>query len=198
MRSVKQPPMSRISADDFQSPRYSLTPLIPFLKLNKFKVIWECAEGKGNLSNELRSKGFLVIGSDIKSNPKHDFLTWTPDQFDCIITNPPYSLKEKFIERCYKLGKPFALLLPLTALESEKRQKFYRKYGVQLIIPNKRIDFDTPSGQGSGSWFCTMWLTWGLNLPKDINFVEIQKDDKRYRDLKKTPQNQPQLNLMDF
>ena len=41
-----------------------------------------------------------------------------PVQFDCIITNPPFSLKQEFLQRCYELGKPFALLLPLTTFES--------------------------------------------------------------------------------
>jgi hypothetical protein len=103
-----------------------------------------------------------------------DFLTYSPFSFDCIITNPPFSIKEKFIERCYQLGKPFALLLPLTSLESEKRQRLFRQYGLQLIIPNKRYNFETPSGKGGGSWFATAWFTWGLNLPKELNFVDVK------------------------
>lgn len=81
--------------------------------------------------------------------------------------------KEKFLERCYELGKPFALLMPLTALESKKRQTLFRKHGIQLIIPDKRINFETPSGKGSGAWFLTAWFCYGLNLPKDINFVTL-------------------------
>ena len=98
--------------------------------------------------------------------------------YDCIVTNPPYSLKEEFLKRCYELGKPFALLMPLTALESEKRQKLYRKYGIQLIIPNKRFNFETPSGKGGGSWFATAWFTWGLNLPKDLMFVKLTSNTR--------------------
>ena len=142
-----QPPMKQGSPDDFQTPHIALKPLIPFL--NKDWTIWECANGKGNLSTELISKGFEVIATDIKVC-NFDFLTNKPAQFDCIVTNPPYSIKEKFLERCYQLGQPFALLLPLTALESEKRHKLFRKYGIQLIIPNKRINFITPSGNGGG------------------------------------------------
>jgi len=168
----KQPPMKQSSPDNYQSPKESINILIPFL--DKSWTIWECAEGKGNLVKAFKEKGFNITGSDIITNGV-DFLdNLTPPKFDCIVTNPPYSVKEKFIERCYKLNKPFALLMPLTALESEKRQKFYREYGVQLIIPNKRYNFETPDGKGGGAWFLTMWLTWGLNLPKDINFVNIR------------------------
>ena len=154
------------SSDQFQTPPEGLNILLPFI--NKEWDIWECAWGKGNLYNQLKQEGYNVIGSD----EDFDFLT-NYKECDCIITNPPYSIKDKFIERCYELGKPFALLMPLTALEGKKRQKCYKEHGLQLIIPNKRINFETPSGNGTGSWFCTAWYTWGLNLPKDILFVDL-------------------------
>lgn len=174
MRSINQPPMVNGSPDDFQTPEEALDILIPYL--NKDWIIWECAVGKCNLLKGFNKRGWVyTIASDILIDPKMDFLTYSPSNYDCIVTNPPYSLKEKFLERCYELGKPFALLMPLTALESEKRQKLFRKYGLQIIIPNKRYNFETPDGKGNGSWFATAWFTWRLNLPKDILFVEVKK-----------------------
>lgn len=169
MQKTLMPPKSVKSADDFQTPPTALTPLLPYLK--KEWLILECAEGKGNLTKALREKGFNVIGTDILTGT--DFLIDKIDKFDCIITNPPYSKKEEFITRCYTLGKPFALLMPLTALEGQKRQALYKKYGLQIILLNRRINFETPSGNGSGSWFATSWFTWGLNLPKDIVYSSI-------------------------
>lgn len=165
-----KPPLSQGRPDDFQSPKEAILPLLPYL--NKEWTIWECASGKGNLSKALRERGFIVKDTDVLDGL--DFLGNTDGiYFDCIITNPPYSLKEKFLEKCYKLGKPFALLMPLTALESEKRQKMFRKYGINLLIPNKRYNFETPSGKGSGSWFATAWFCHGLNIPNNLNFVDL-------------------------
>ena len=157
--------------DEFFTPEYALKPLLPFL--NKDWVIWECAWGKGALATHLENKGFKVIGCK-----EQDFLTDLINKhaFDIIITNPPYSLKGEFLERCYELGKPFALLMPLTTLEGIKRGALFKKYGIQLIIPNRRINFITPSGKGSGAWFQVAWFTWGLNLPKDLIFVELNRD----------------------
>lgn len=169
MRSKKQPPMKNGSPNDFQTPPEALMPLLPYLK-KKWRI-WECAEGKGNLTKELTKRGFDVFGSD----KEKDFLKWKPEKFDCIITNPPYSLKNEFVKRCYELRKPFALLLSLTALEGKKRQSLYKKYGIKLILFDKRINFETPSGKGSGSWFSTAWFTWGLDLPKELNFAEIKQ-----------------------
>ena len=156
-------------SDEFGTPKEAIKPLLPYLK--KEWIIWECAWGKGSLAKHLESEGFNVIGEKNKDFLKYDW----GNSFDCIITNPPYSKKEEFLKKSYELGKPFALLMPLTALEGKKRGALYKKFGIQLIIPNKRFNFETPSGKGSGSWFATAWFCFGLNFPNQLNFVEIEK-----------------------
>jgi hypothetical protein len=159
------------SSDDFQTPEIALDYIVPFI--DKKWNIWECACGTRNLVIGLQQRGFTVWGTDIKEG--FDFLEDNDlEDVDFILTNPPYSIKEKFLERCYEIGKPFALLMPLTALESEKRQKLFRKYGIQLIIPNKRINFETPSGKKGTAWFQVAWFCYKLNLPKDLNFAELK------------------------
>jgi len=170
-----KPPLKNDGSDDFQTPKEALFPLIPYLK--KEWIIWECACGTGNLVNGLKEFGFEVIGTDIKIG--YDFLKWQPENYDCIITNPPYSLKQEFLKRCYQLKKPFALLLPLTTFETPKRQSFFKKYGVQVIFFDKRINFYTPSGVGSGSWFASAWFTNNLELKCDLNFIELLSLNKK-------------------
>ncbi len=155
-------------ANDFQTPIIALKPLLPYLP----RRIWECACGSGNLVNSLMEKGFEVLASDIEDG--HDFLDWAPapDSYDCIVTNPPYSLKDKFLKRCYLLGKPFALLMPLTTLEG-KRQLWLEQYGVEIILLDKRLNFETPSGEGTGSWFATAWFTNWLNIGRQITFGKL-------------------------
>ena len=157
-------------SDEFGTPKEAIEPLLPFL--NKNWIIWECAWGKGSLAKHFEEKGFKIIGEPFKVFLNKD-VGLNKEGFNCIVTNPPYSLKEKFLERCYELGKPFALLMPLTALEGKKRGELYRRFGIQLIIPNKRFNFETPSGKGSGSWFATAWFCYKLNLLKDLMFVEL-------------------------
>ena len=118
----------------------------------------------------MTKEGYNVIGSDILTG--EDFLTWKPEEFDCIVTNPPYSIKQKFLERCYKLGKPFALLLPLTTFETRKRQKLFRDNGVEVLFMPERINFEVPSGKKSSAWFATAWFCWGLNIGKPMTFLE--------------------------
>jgi hypothetical protein len=164
-----KPPLKAGNSDDFQTPKEALYPLIHYLKKNW--IIWECACGEGFLVEALKNLGYDVIGTDITNG--HNFLKWQPEKYDCIITNPPYSIKQKFLKRCYQLKKPFALLLPLTTFETSIRQELFKKYGVQVIFFDKRINFQTPSGNGSGSWFATAWFTNWLNLEKDFIFEKL-------------------------
>jgi hypothetical protein len=160
-----RPPLKNGSLDDYQTPGSALVTLLPYLK--KQWVIWECADGEGYLSKALRERGFQVIATDIHNG--QDFLKFQPEDFDVIVTNPPYSLKDKFLERAYELGKPFAFLLPLTTLEGRARQLLFSSHGISLLIPDRRTNFITPDGRDSGSWFLTAWFTWQL-LDKDLVF----------------------------
>lgn len=104
--------------DEFYTPESAILPLLKYLPKNI--KIWECTDfGQSEITRILREKGYQVISTHKKD---FDFLTDKPDfDFDMIITNPPYSLKDQFIEKCYQYNKPFALLLPITALEGIKR-----------------------------------------------------------------------------
>ena len=118
-------------------------------------IVWECTDpGDSNITKAFLDLGCVVVSSHIKDG--FDFLTWKPDYFDSIVTNPPYSIKDKFIDRCYSLGKPFALLLPLTALAGKFRGSLFRKYNISLRVYSSRIDFlgfNKP-------WFPSAWFYW--------------------------------------
>jgi hypothetical protein len=181
--------------DNFQTPEWPIKTLLDLIKLPPSTFIWEPACGKGRMAACLRSNGYTTLSTDIADHSEigHedgndyvdaidiDFLKVSPTviktllqirELDVIITNPPYSLKDEFIAQCYASGKPFALLLPLTALEGIKRQALYREHGLQVIILPKRVNYETPSGQGSGAWFPSAWFTHGFNLPNDLTFAE--------------------------
>jgi hypothetical protein len=167
--NTPQTVMRSNGSDEYETPPEAIAPLLPYIP--KDWMIWECACGQNSIANELIRHGFSVWGTD----KEYNFLTSKIDRtfVDCIITNPPYSLKNEFIERCYEHEKPFALLLPLTALEGQVRQEYFRKHGVELILFNKRIDYRTFKGVRNRCWFPSAWFTWGLNLPRELNFVEI-------------------------
>ncbi len=167
---TEMPPKKSKSDDRYGTPHQAVDLITPYLRHEWW--IWECAAGGGTIVRYLDELGFKVFGTDIK----YDFISGLPLECDCIVTNPPYSLKNQFIQRCYQIGKPFALLLPLTALESEERQKCYREYGVEIVIPNTRIQYTLPDGsrRSHGNWFASAWFTWGLDIGSQLTFKEYK------------------------
>jgi hypothetical protein len=165
--------MSSDKFDNLYTPEIAVRPLLKNFPISKSRVVWECTDyGKSNISAVLRTEGWTVVGSDLTTG--FDFLSDTPTfKFDAIITNPPYSLKDEFIERCYEYKVPFALLLPLAALAGMKRNKMYKHFGINVVILNKRLDF---TGKGA-NWFATAWFYWTPSFPRIPNqliFEEIE------------------------
>ena len=83
----------------------------------------------------------------------------------------------------HMLGKPFALLLPLTTLETRTRQQLFQRYGLEIVLFDRRINFHVPSGKESKSWFATAWFTWGLDIGKELNFVSLVESQQQVMEL---------------
>lgn len=112
-----------------------------YSKYGREPIFYECTDyGKSNISKVLEENHFTVLKSHLKDgiNFLENPLT---ENYDCIITNPPYSLKNEFIKQCIDLKKDFFLLLPLTALEGKKRMKLYQNIKLGIAIPDKRFNF---------------------------------------------------------
>jgi len=171
--------------DTFQTPNYAIDLLIPFIP-KEVEVIWECAVGGWKIGDRIIENGYDIIGTDIRKihdrTEVYNFISgdsYSLPSDTMIITNPPFSIKRQFYEKCLEYNIPFALLIPadysgwiIEAIQN----------GAEKIIPTRRIDYITPTGlQGkkSASAFHSMWLTRGLNLGKSETFVELTNEEKR-------------------
>lgn len=136
--------------DLFQTPRYAVELLIPFIPKNA--IIWEPAAGELRISRILQSLGYKVVSSDIQEPTKHrqqiDFLNSTKsfvedNKIDTIITNPPFSLKFDFITKALELDvKNFGFLIPFDMCGFLHRA--FNKFNLNGIVPERRIDYFTP------------------------------------------------------
>lgn len=97
-----------------------------------------------------------------------------------IITNPPYSLKDEFIKKCYEYKKPFCLLLPITSLEGKARGEMFRKNGLEVLVFDGRVQFmenmNKEYKSKSGNWFNTSWFCWKV-LNKELIFEKLIKEE---------------------
>ena len=160
--------IKELKNDEYYTPGYAIKPLLKYLPKNI--TIWECTDyGESNITSILRGGGYNVIST---KKEDFDFLIDKPDfDFDMIITNPPYSLKDEFIKKCYEYKKPFCLLLPITTLEGVDRGNLFREYGIEVIVFDRRIEFI----KEKGNWFNASWFCWKV-LNKELIFEKLNKE----------------------
>ena len=172
------------SSDNFYTPPGPLIALLNVIQIPKDYTIWEPACGSGYICNFFSENGYVCAGSDLsgKYGFKFDFLkeTWEELGWDCIVTNPPFSLKDQFLAKCYEYGKPFALLLPINAIGAGGRQKLYRENGVEIIMLGRRIhcqpnnDPNVTKGSSPKQELC--WITNGFGIGQQITFYDLPKE----------------------
>lgn len=167
-------------SDRCQTPPYALDPLYPFL--NKEQKIWEPACGELHLYDAFASREYRVIGTDLSDGPEYDFFEYQPQQWDIQVTNPPYSIKFKWLKRSYELGKPFALLVPVEMIGAKSAQVLMEQYGFEIMLLRERVDFKMPDKgwTGAGAQFPVMWFCWNL-LPEKIMYGSFAEAKRKFK-----------------
>lgn len=129
--------------------------------------IWEPACGDGAICRVLSERGhFDLTATDLVNRGygefDHDFLT-SPYRADNIITNPPYTLAQQFIELSLKrtTGK-VAMLCKLQFLEGAKRKKLFETTPLKSVyVFSKRLTM-TRNGEKmkNSGMIAFAWLVW--------------------------------------
>ena len=113
--------------------------------------------------------GYKVIRSHIDEGK--DFFEYEPDHWDIMISNPPFSKKDKVLERAFSFNKPFALLLPANSIQGKARFKIFQN-DIQMLCFDSRIGFHingdmknfTKSPSFGSAYFCRDFLPSKLEL----------------------------------
>lgn len=160
--------------DNCQTPPYALLPIVELLSADW--TYWESACGEGLLVEALHAAGFPnVKATDLSTG--HDYFTTEMTGYDVELTNMPFSKKVAWLERAYRRERPFALLAPGSTLFLASAQRLFKHYGLEVIIPSKRICFKMPNkGWGGDAQFSTVWLTWQLNVGSPMTFYEYTRE----------------------
>lgn len=131
-------------SDECYTPRYVIEPVIKYLKAANYKTIWCPFDYEHSLYvRVLKNAGFAVINSHIDTGGDFFNINAATLDFDCIVSNPPFTIKDKILKRLYDIGKPFAVLLPQNSLQSLKRTPLFIKYGLEYLGFDKRACFYT-------------------------------------------------------
>ena len=123
-----------------------------------------------------KEMGFNII-YNIKDFLEKDY------EYDYLITNPPFSIKDLVIEKCIKDGKKCCLILPIATLTGVKRHKLYKEsnYHLNVFIPTRRVIYynkDWKRQKGSSFESIFMILDPNIKQSKVIFEYELEKELK--------------------
>lgn len=164
------------TSDEVYTPDYAVKPLLKYLQ--KFSLghqitIW-CPfdTQESEYVKIFQKEGYQVISSHIDENK--NFFTFEPQgQYDIIISNPPFSIKDGVLRRLYELNKPYAMLFPIPTLQGQKRFPYLQN--CQALIFDKRINYYTSAERKEiqkGVSFGSFYLCKDF-LPKDLIFEAL-------------------------
>lgn len=124
--------------DEFYTPRYAVEPILKYVR--KGSTVWCPFDTEQSLFvKTLREHGCKVINTHLADG--EDFFKIDKD-CDYIISNPPYSCKGEVLERCFALGKPFAMLVGVVGLfESQKRFNMFKNNTFEIMYFNKHVSY---------------------------------------------------------
>ena len=162
--------------DEFLTPKEAVEPLLKYIESFCEKIgkstctIWCPFDTEESEYVKIFKTKYNVIYSHI--NNGQDFFVYTPENYDLIISNPPFSKKDQILKRLYELNNPFAVLLPLPTLQGQKRFKYLKD--CQALIFDKRINFKKSKNDEvkKGVSFASIYICKNF-LPKDLIFEEL-------------------------
>ncbi len=161
-------PNIRKKNDEWYTPDYVVKLIVNDLLDNNIKKIFCPADKKDSAFVRVLSDFFEVGYSHIDNG--FDFLDYDNDFFkdyDLILTNPPFSLKNEFIDKAIKIGKPWLFLLPISVFDSKKRFELLKNLDLSIFIFNHRINFNN----SKNSPFASIFIGFGLKNSKPFNFL---------------------------
>lgn len=155
--------------DERYTPPILVKPILDYIKPNS--TIWcpfDTADSEFVIL--LKEAGHKVIYSHIDLG--QDFFQYEPkEEYDYIISNPPFSKKLEVLDRLYRLGKPFAMLMNIECLNYQVVGEFFLNKSLQLLIVDKKVSFDGNTASFNTSYFCKNIL------PKDLIFYHLENNN---------------------
>lgn len=180
------PKNDRVENDFYVTDPVAVQKLLHKYSINGTEILEPCV-GNGSIANTIEkfyANKHNITGVDItdRGYPNtivHDYLTWETDKkFDCIITNPPYSLAKEFVEKSMELLNEgydedgyakgqLIMFLKIQFLEGTKRKAMFEKYPPKYIyvFRNRMATWNNgepldPNGKRWATTMCHAWFVW--------------------------------------
>ena len=165
---------SKGANDECYTLDYAVKPILKYLP--KDKIIW-CPfdTEKSEFYRQLSQGGWQVIRSHISEGK--DYYKYEPEQWDIIVSNPPFTNKRAIFERALSFNKPFALIMSNTWLNDSAPKQLFRNKDLQLLMFEERMKFRNNGMIDKKITFSSSYYCYRL-LPKQIIIENLKKFKK--------------------
>ena len=93
-------------------------------------------------------------------------------EYDAVVSNPPFSKRQKILERLFESGVPFAMIMNFNGLfDSKSRWQLFKANQFELLVPLGRIHFFNEDCEGNSPNFQSIYVCKGM-CDNQIEFVE--------------------------
>ena len=130
-----------INGDEYYTQQDAVDMIVPYVVRGGYKTIW-CLFDKADSKfvTTFKDMGFNVNYGHIETG--QDFFEYQKPQGDILVSNPPFSKRDKIFEKLYEWDIPFALIMNFNGLfDSKKRVDIFRKHKVEMLVPRGRMKF---------------------------------------------------------
>ena len=165
--------------DECYTPDYGVKPILKYIP--EGAIVWCPFDTEDSQFVIQISKQNEVEYSHISTG--HDFFDYEPDEWDMMVSNPPFTSKRKYFERALTFNKPFALIMTNTWLNDSAPKQLFKDKDLQLLMFDKRMKFISPDGRDNDKiTFSSSYYCYNI-LPKQIIMEELDVPPKKVSQL---------------
>jgi len=160
------------NTDEWYTPKECVDLIVPYLHGGGVKkVLCPFDTEDSNYVRVLNANGFDVTYSHIKTGTDFFEIDNLQD-YDAIVSNPPFSKREAILKKLFDSGVPFAMILNFNGLfDSKTRWSLFKDNDFELLIPLGRMHFFNEECKGNSPNFQSIYVCKGI-LPRQIEFSD--------------------------
>ena len=147
------------NTDEWFTPREAVELIVPHLQSNGYKkILCPFDKESGWFVRALREAGFDVTYSHIETGTDFFDIENLAD-YDAVVSNPPFSKRQKILERLFASGVPFAMILNFNGLfDSKARWELFKNNRFEILVPLGRLHFFNESCAGNSPNFQSVYV----------------------------------------
>lgn len=160
------------NTDEWYTPRDAVELIVPYLIRGGYhKILCPFDTEESEFVHVLKDSGFDVDYSHIWTGTDFFEIDNLTD-YDAIVSNPPFSKRQKILERLFESGVPFAMIMNFNGLfDSKSRWHLFRNNSFEILVPLGRIHYFNDDCAGNSPNFQSVYVCYGMS-DRQIEFIQ--------------------------